>query len=349
MGTATGTSWGTIGSVGVALMGMGAAMSVSPAITCGAVVSGALFGDKMSPFSDTPYMACSVTDVDIFEHIRSSAWTTIPAAVIVAIAFWIAGSKVTGSADMGQVQVMLDGILSGWNISPIHLLPPLIFLLGAKFPSLIIIFVNVIVGIFWSMIFQGAPLQVIFASATGGFVANTGVEIVDQVLSTGGMVNMLQVIVLLLCATGLGGILDSIGVLDVIVQSLVKRIKSVFALVLSVFLSSYVLAFLTGNQAMPILLPGIAFSPVFDDRGISKSVLSRSLGDSGTIAVPLVPWGAMAGFITTTLGVPYAEYWPYLWLTFTVPIIGLIFAATGFGIWKTPKVPKKDDVEVEGV
>lgn len=145
---------------------------------------------------------------------------------------------------------------------------------------------------------------------------------------------MMQVIILLLCATGLGGLLDSTGVLGVIVKSVAKKVKSAFGLVASVMFSSYVMAFLTGNQAMPILLPGIAFGPVFDERGISRSVLSRSVGDSGTIVVPLVPWGSMCGFITATLGVGHSEYWPYLWLTFLVPVIALIFAATGIAIWK---------------
>ena len=329
------------------MMGIGTALGANPAMACGAVVSGALFGDKISPVSDTPNMAAAVTEVDIFEHIRSSAWTTIPAAVIAAIAFGIAGSRASGSADMGQVQEMMAGLSNGWNISPLHLIPPLIFLLGSKYPSLIIIFINVIVGMLWSVIFQDASLRTIFASATSGFVSNTGVQMVDSVLTNGGILQMLQVIVLLLCATGMGGLLDTIGVLEVIVNSVVKRVKSIFGLVASVMFSSYVLAFLTGNQAMPILLPGIAFNKVFDERKIHRSVLSRGVGDSGTIAVPLVPWGSMCGFITATLGVGHSEYWPYLWLTFLVPTFSLIYAATGFAIWRTD-APKKKDVRVDG-
>ncbi len=343
MSLATGTSWGTIGSIGVAMMGIGTAIGANPAIACGAVVSGALFGDKMSPVSDTPYMACAVTDVDIFEHIRSSAWTTIPAAVLTAIAFFIIGVRTGGAADMGQVQDMLMGISNGWHINPLHLLPILLFFVGSKLPSLIIIFGNLIIGMAWSMLFQGATLKLVFSSATAGFVSETGIAMVDKVLTNGGIMNMLQVIILLLCATGLGGILDTIGVLESLVEFIVKRAKSTFALVASVMVSSYVLAFLTGNQAMPILLPGIAFSPAFDERGISRSVLSRCVGDSGTIAVPLVPWGSMTGFITVALGVSHSQYWPYLWLVFFVPAFSLIYAATGFGIWKSNEADKKNN------
>lgn len=335
MSLSTGSSWGTIGSAGVAVMGIGIGLDVPVGITAGAVVSGALFGDKMSPLSDTTNMAAGITEVNLFKHIRSMVWTTGPAALIVFMAFWIVGSiTYSGTASLADIEEMQTGLEQGWNINPIHLLIIIIMLIGRKIPSLITLFLGAFVGGLWALLFQSSTLHGIFVAATTGFESNTGIEAVDETLSIGGITSMQDIVVIIILSTALGGVLQSVGVLDVLVKSLVSKVKSIGGLVSSVLGSSYILAFLSGSQALPIILPGLSFQKAFDDRNIDRSVLSRSLEDAGTIIVPLVPWGAMTGFISATLGVKYSEYWPFLWLTFLVPIIAIFYAITGIAIWK---------------
>jgi len=335
--TATGTSFGTIASVGVALMGVQAGMGIPAPITAGAILSGAYFGDKMSPLSDTTNIAAAVGEADLFRHIRSMMYTTIPAALLTFFLFWIFGSTAS-SIDGNQLSRMLDGLNQGWKIHFLHILPIAIMLVMAlkRMPTLLLLFVHVIFGAIWAVIFQKTSLIQVFVTATSGCKCETGVQNIDRVLSRGGMVSMEAVIILILIAGALGGALRAAGVLEVLVNGMLRRVKRTGSLIALVLVSCYTVILLTGNQVLSLILVGQMFLPAFKKHRIDTTVLTRSLEDSGTIAAPLVPWGVAGGFFSQLLGIPTIEYLPYCWFAFLVPIFSLLWGYTGIAVWKDP-------------
>ena len=335
MSLVMGTSYGTIGTVGIALVGVSVALGVNVAATAGAVLCGAYFGDKMSPLSDTTNIAAAVGEADIFRHIHSMMYTTIPAAVITLVLFFFV-SRSASAAELNRLQPMLDGIANQWHISILHIVPVFLMLGMAlrKIGTLLLLFVSVVVGIVWAAVFQDGSLASVFVSATTGFVSDSGVASVDQVLTRGGMTSMQAVIILILLAGALGGALQATGVFSVIVEGLARWIKSTGGLIAAVLASAYTVILFTGNQALSIILAGQVFLPVFKHRGIDRVVLTRSLEDSGTLAAPLVPWGVAGGVCSQLLGVPTVEYLPYMWLAFLVPVFSLAYGFTGFAVWR---------------
>jgi NhaC family Na+:H+ antiporter len=334
MSLVMGTSYGTIGTVGIALVGVSIALGVSVPMTAGAVLCGAYFGDKMSPLSDTTNIAAAVGEADVFRHIRSMMYTTIPAAIITLGLFSFVG-RGGSSLELDQIQPMLEGIGSQWSISPLHFIP-IVLMLGMalrRVGTLLLLFLSVVVGMAWAVGFQEGSLASVFATATVGFESNSGVLSVDQVLTRGGIASMQAVIILVLLAGALGGALQATGVLAAIVEGMARWIRTTGGLIAAVLASSYVVILFTGNQALALILVGQVFLPVFKDRGIDSVVLTRSLEDSGTLAAPLVPWGVAGGVCSQLLGVPTIQYLPYMWLAFLVPVFSLLYGFTGFAVW----------------
>ncbi len=335
MSLVMGTSYGTIGTVGIALVGVSVALGVNVAATAGAVLCGAYFGDKMSPLSDTTNIAAAVGEADIFRHIHSMMYTTIPAAVITLVLFFFM-SRNARIVELNQLQPMLEGIASQWNVSFLHLVPVLLMLGMAlrKVGTLLLLFVSVVVGLVWAAVFQDGSLASVFVSATTGFNSSSGVATVDQVLTRGGMTSMQAVVLLILLAGALGGALNATGVFTVIVEGMAHWITTTGGLIAAVLGSTYTVILFTGNQALAIILAGQVFLPVFKHRGIDRVVLTRSLEDSGTLSAPLVPWGVAGGVCSQLLGVPTLDYLPYMWLAFLVPVFSLLYAFTGFAVWR---------------
>lgn len=332
---ATGTAFGTIGTVGVALMGVQAGLGIPSPITAGAILCGAYFGDKMSPLSDTTNIAAAVGEADLFRHIRSMMYTTIPAALLTFFLFCIFGSNANSIGD-NQLDRMLEGLNRGWNIHFIHFIPIVIMLVMAlkKMPTLLLLFVHVLVGAIWSVIFQKSSLTQVFVIATSGCKCETGIQNVDRVLSRGGMVSMEAVIILVLIAGALGGSLKAAGVLEALVKGMLRWVKRTGTLVALVLVSCYIVILFTGNQALSLILVGQMFLPIFKTHGIDSTVLTRSLEDSGTLSAPLVPWGIAGGFCSQMLGIPTIEYLPFYWFAFLVPVFSLILGYTGIAVWK---------------
>jgi NhaC family Na+:H+ antiporter len=335
MSLATGTAYGTIATVGVVLIGVQTGLGLDASITAGAILSGAYFGDKMSPLSDTTNIAAAVGEADLFRHIRSMMYTTIPAAVVTLVLFWIAGSSMH-SMTGDQIRQMLVGLDQGWNIHIVQFIPILLMLALAlkRVRTLLLLYVNILVGGIWSMLVQGSSLAQVFSVATTGFASQTGVQNLDRVLSRGGMTSMQDIIILVLIAGALGGAMRATGVLEAIVNGMMRRIRRTGTLIASVLISCYIVILFTGNQALSIILVGQMFLPVFKKRNIDSTVLTRSLEDSGTLSAPLVPWGVAGGFCSQMLGVPTVQYLPYVWLAFTVPIFSLLLGYTGIAVWK---------------
>lgn len=333
--TATGTSFGTIATVGVALMGVQAGLGIPAPITAGAILSGAYFGDKMSPLSDTTNIAAAVGEADLFRHIRSMMYTTIPAALLTFFLFWIFGSTANSMAD-NQLSPMLVGLHQGWKIHFIHFIPIAIMLVMAlrRMPTLLLLFVHVVFGAIWAVIFQKASFIQVFVTATSGCKCETGVQNIDRVLSRGGMASMEAVIILILIAGALGGALKAAGVLEVLVNRMLRRVKRTGSLIALVLVSCYTVIIFTGNQVLSLILVGQMFLPAFKKHRIDTTVLTRSLEDSGTISAPLVPWGVAGGFFSQLLGIPTVEYLPYCWFAFLVPVFSLLWGYTGIAVWK---------------
>lgn len=342
MSVTTGTAYGTMGTLGVALMGIAAGLGVSAPMTAGAIIGGAYFGDKMSPLSETTNIAAAMGEADLFKHIQSMMYTTVPAALVACVLYWLVGSK-EGTVDPERLEQMREGLRAGWRLSLVHLIPVFLMLGMAlkRLPAVVLLFSNVVLGGLWAMVFQGATLRVVFEAGTIGTRPDTGVAAVDRLLSRGGIDSMSGIILVVFLAASLGGALDSTGVLDALVKALLRRVRSVGTLIVSVLAACYGTMLLTGSQMLAIILPGLAFLPAFRERGVDSRVMTRSLEDAGTISAPLIPWGPAGVFVSQLLDVPTASYLPYVWFIFLVPVFSVLCAYTGIGVWRSSPVDKE--------
>ncbi len=348
----TGTSFGTVGTAGLALLGVGEALGFPAGMTAGAIVSGAYFGDKMSPVSDTTNLASGITGTPLFSHIGSMMWTTIPALVVCFFLYlFLSGSH--GAAAGADLAAKLDPITSTlsakFNLSPLVVVPPLILVIMAVrgYPSLPTLIIAILAGVAIAFILQdGVTVKSMFKVATDGFVPQTGNPLVDSILKRGGLTSMSFMVFLLLLAMSLGGILEGTGALETVINSIMGSVKSAFGLVAGVIVSCYLMAIGTGNGMLAIIVPARAFDKKFKEAGIQSRVLSRTLEDAGTLCVPLVPYSMAAFFIMGVLKIDSMQYIPYAFLNYMVPIFSLIYAFTGFAIWRTDKAARKEGVEV---
>lgn len=347
----TGTSWGSAGTVGVAIMGVAAGMGAPLPIVAGAVVSGAYFGDKMSPLSDTTNLAPIAAGSKLYEHIGHMFWTTLPGFAIAAVVYTIVGLNLdVGSAvtpeRVTQVMGSIENIFS-FNI--LLLVPVIIVLAGSllKKPTIPVMLLSSAVAIFNAVAFQGFSLQQGFTAAIDGF----GLSMINipgfdpsklipdvaRLLERGGMKSMLSTVLIAFCAYGFAGTLAVTGSLDIVLDKLTKSVKSTFGLVSATIVSCLTAVFVTSNGQLSILIPGEMFSKSYIKRGLHPKNLSRTLEDSATVTEPIVPWTAAGVYMATTLGVPTLQYLPWAILCYTGVIFALIWAATGIGISKIRK------------
>jgi NhaC family Na+:H+ antiporter len=325
-----GTSWGTVGTVGIALVGIGQGLGVPMPLTGGAIVSGAFFGDKMSPLSDTTNLAPAVTGTNLFKHIKNMMATAVPGMLIAGIIYVLLGLQFAGQPMEAENITKITGTLAEtFSLNPLLLLPAVLVITLAilQFPAIPVLFVGVVAGGLVAIIGQGASIKEIFSVMQSGFVSNTGIETVDSLLSKGGIQSMMWVISLLLIALGFGGILERTRCLEVILHSMVQFVKSRFGLVTSSTLSAFGTNIITGDPYLAIALPGRMFGPAFRGRKLSSLNLSRSLEEGGTLMNPLVPWSAGGAFTTGALGIETLVYAPFAFACWISPIIGIIYAA----------------------
>jgi len=332
----TGSSYTSGGTVGVAMMGIGAGLGVPAAMTAGAVISGAILGDKMSPLSDSTNLASAVGEADLFDHIKSMMYTTIPAFILALIAYWLLGLFfVNGTADSSQVDLITNTLKANFVINPIMLIPPLLVIIMAikKVASLPTMIVASLVAGLLAMIFQGSNLTDITNVMNYGYTGNTGVAEVDQILTRGGLQSMMWTVSLGFIGVGLGGILEKTRMLEVFLSKFKSLIKTDGGLITTTVVSAIGLNLATASQYMAIIITGRMVIPEFKKKQISPRVLSRTLEDAGTVFSPLVPWGLCGVFFTGALGVPTVQYFPYVFLALFVPIIAVIYGFTGYAVW----------------
>ncbi|MFD7918302.1 Na+/H+ antiporter NhaC [Streptomyces sp. NPDC059740] len=344
--TVTGTSWGSVGTVGVALVGVAGGLGVSLPLTAGAIISGAYFGDKMSPLSDTTNLAPAVAGSTLFEHIRHLLYTTGPAAVISCVLYLVLGRTQHADGQAVQRTENLQHVLEqGFHFNLLLLLPPAVVLLGAvtKKPALPTIIVSSVLAGAMGAVFQGFSLQQICSAASTGFTTTMlsghgGIDpqhlpaAVDTLLNRGGMSSMATTMLIGLAGFAFAGILTETGCLDVLMHRLLAKVRRTGGIILATALSSVGAAFAMGVSYLTIIVPGQAFRDVYPERGLAPKNLSRTLEDSGTVFVPLVPWTEAATYMSTTLGVATVAYAPYAFLNYLGVLIAIVCGYTGFGI-----------------
>ncbi|MFS0690945.1 Na+/H+ antiporter NhaC [Sporosarcina sp. 179-K 8C2 HS] len=330
VGVSIGSSLTTVATVGVAFIGMASVLELSLPIAAGAIVSGAFFGDKMSPLSDTTNLASSIVGVDLFEHIRNMGWTTIPAFIISLIVFGVISPDVTtGEFDKiatFQETLLETGMIHWYTVIP---LVALFVLTIAKVPAFLTLAISSAIAVILSFLHQSIGLSQVFGILFSGYVSSTGVEDVDALLTRGGMESMMFTVALVLLALSMGGLLFTLG----IVQSLLAQIEMLLKKVSSVIMASAMTAIginvLIGEQYLSILLTGQAFQTQYEKVGLTNKNLSRVMEDAGTVVNPLVPWSVCGIFITNVLGVSTINYLPFAFFCLLSPILTILFGYMG--------------------
>ncbi|MCX2678712.1 Na+/H+ antiporter NhaC [Galbibacter sp. EGI 63066] len=340
---ATGSSWTTSATVGIALIGIGDALGISLGMTAGAVISGAYFGDKMSPLSDTTNLAPAMAGTDLFTHIRYMAYTTVPTIVITLIIFTIIGLNLDTSATPDTAS-LLTTIDASFNISPWLFIVPVvvIFLIIKKAPPLLALLVGTLLGGVFALFFQPEIVKSItgaqdltFISGYKGVmnaitvdtVVETNNEKLNDLFSSGGMAGMLGTIWLILCAMVFGGIMDAIGALAKISKALLTAFDSVFGLFASTVASCLALNVTASDQYLAIVVPGKMYAKAYKDKGLAPENLSRTLEDSGTVTSVLVPWNTCGAYQSGVLGVDTTAYIGYAFFNYISPFMTLLYAA----------------------
>ncbi|MCL2558223.1 MAG: Na+/H+ antiporter NhaC [Treponema sp.] len=344
---AIGTSWGTAGTIGVALMGVAIGLGINPALAAGAVVSGAYFGDKLSPLSDTTNLAAAMAGTDLFTHIKFMLRSTIPVYLIVVIIYVVMGINAGASdASFAGIEVIQGGIADTFNISPFLLIPPLVViaLVAMKVPAIPGIFIGVVLGGIFGAIFQGNNLGDIMGAAYGGFASDTGIEVVDELLSKGGLEGIMFAVSLIILAMMFGGIMEKTGQLEVVVSKAVKGFKSVTAFVGATMFTSVASNIAIPDQYIAIVVPGRMFSPEYKNRGLHPKMCSNAIDSAGTVTSPLVPWNTCGIAMATFLGVSTIEYLPFAFFNLLGPIAVVVM--TGLGLLTVKR--SKDTASIIG-
>lgn len=337
----TGSSFGSIATMGLALFGVGTSMGISAPLMAGAVCSGAFFGDKLSPLSDTTNVAADMSGTPLYDHIGSMMYTTAPATVICLVLYAVLGVRnASANADLSNIELMLDTLGSSFNISVIALIPALLVLVTSalKVPAVpAMLGCTAVSGVF-ACLLQKVSLSAMLGAAMNGFSSDTGVTMVDKILSRGGMTSMYSTVAIIILSATMGAVLEKSGVIDSLVNNvLLKAVHKPCGLILSTMVYCYSLLLISGHQVMPIILGGRTFRPAYDRMGIQSKVLSRTLEDTCTIGAPLVPWGTSCAYMFSVLGIGIA-YIPYSFLCYIVPLFSILYACTGWFVWRKEPV-----------
>lgn len=335
-----GTSWGTVGTVGLALMGIGAGFGIPMYWTAGAVVSGAFFGDKISPLSDTTNLAPAVTGTNLFDHIRNMLPTTVPSMLIALAIYLVVGFTLidTSKVSFERIDAITTALDNAFWISPLMLLPALLVIVLAvkKQPPIPSLFAGAVVGGIMAMACQGAGLHETFTFANSGYSIDTGVAEIDPLLNRGGIQSMMWTISLVLLALGFGGALERVGCLQAIIEVIIARVKSFGGVQTSAILTSVATNAVAGDPYLSIALPGRMYAPVYRGMKFSPLNLSRAIEEGGTLVSPLIPWNAGGAFVISALALGIADgnfenllYIPLAFACWLSPLIGIFYAMTG--------------------
>lgn len=333
IGLAIGSGFTTISTVGIALFGMGASMNVNPALVAGAIISGAVFGDKMSLLSDSTNLASAVAESELFAHIKNMMWSTIPAFITSLILFWFLGNS--GKIDSSKIDHTSRILQQNFSITWWAILPILLMLVCAwkKIPAIPTLFLNISLTVIL-IFFQDAhyPVATLNALITNGFVAKTSDASVNALLTRGGINSMMGTVALIISTLSLGGLLMKFQIIQNSMDPLIKHLKKVSWLITTTILFGIGINLFVGEQYLSVILPGKTFKKSFAEHGLSPLALSRVLEDGGSVINYLIPWGVAGSFAASTLGVPVIAFLPFTFFSLFSPVFSIISGFTGIGI-----------------
>lgn len=359
---ATGSSWTTAATIGIALIGIGNALGISEAVTAGAVISGAYFGDKMSPLSDTTNLAPAMAGTDLFTHIKYMAFTTVPSIMITLIIFFVWGFTLDATSSVESVLVVQDAIASKFNITPWLFLVPLavVVMIIKKVPAIPALLGGALLGGVFALIFQpdivsdiaggkGMDIKAAYKGVMTSIFTEvsvaTGNETVDKLLSSKGMHGMLDTVWLILCAMIFGGVMEVAGMLKRMAQAIISYANTTGSLVASTAATCVVFNVTASDQYIAIVVPGRMFASTYRERGLAPENLSRTLEDSGTVTSVLIPWNTCGAYQSGVLGVATFAYLPYCFFNIISPFMTILFAYLNIKIRKLDKVQEQGVIE----
>lgn len=347
---ATGSSWTTVATVGVALLGIGKALGFGEGMIAGAILSGAYFGDKMSPLSDTTNLAPAMAGTDLFTHIRHMTKTTVPSILITLIIFGVIGFTTGAEGSVGQVQEISSVILENFNINGWLFIVPLLvlFMIVKKIPAVPALLAGALLGGLFAVIFQPQAIQLIANEEGASFVYQsykavmmalygeisilTSNDIVNELLITRGMSGMLNTIWLIVCAMIFGGIMEESGMLKVLAEAIIEKVHSVGSLIASTAATCVFFNLTTSDQYLAILVPGRMYADIYRKRGLKPENLSRTLEDSATVTSVLIPWNTCGATQASVLGVATLTYAPYCFFNIISPFMSVLFGYFKLGL-----------------
>lgn len=342
----TGSSWSTAGTVGIALIGVGQGLGVPVPMVAGAIISGAYFGDKMSPLSDTTNLAPAMAGTDLFIHIRHMVYTTGPSLIIALLIYAVLGFQYAGNEmQTGNVTQILSTLQNSFTLNPILLIPIalVIVMVIKKIPAIPALLGGTLLGGICAIIFQESDIGSIINVSFSGYVSETGFAMVDELLSRGGMESMLYTVALIICALSFGGVMEKSRMLESIANSILKAAKSTGSLVLSTISTCIFMNIIASDQYLSVVVPGRMYKDAFNKRGLHPKNLSRCLEDSGTLSSPLIPWNTCGAFMFATLGVSPFVYLPFAFLNLLNPVVSVFYGYTGITMHKADGI--EDDVK----
>ena len=338
MSLMTGTSWGTMGTIGVALMGVAEGLDIPAAYAAGAIVVGAIFGDKLSPLSDTTIMAPYVSGVDIIDHIKSMLYTTVPCLFISLIVYIVLGLQFQGDSIANEnYNQILNTLESNFNLNPILLLPPIVVLvlIFLRKPTIPVFGIGIVLAMLLAMIVQGRNITEVMSALTQGIQMDTGVPLVDSMINRGGLLSMMSSVALIIGAAVFSSVLKTTGAFDTLLNSITKYAKGRKSVLSFSYVLHLILASLTGVYLVTFSIVGPILGPLFDKYNLHRKNLSRMLEDTGTAFSPIIPWSNISIFILGTLGVSSFEYVLICTSYIFRNSISAIYIVTGFGIFNT--------------
>ncbi len=359
---ATGSSWTTAGTVGVALIGIAVAQDLNLGLAAGAIISGAYFGDKMSPLSDTTNLAPAMAGTDLFTHIRHMAWTTGPSYVIAVLLFIAIGLMSPAPTETAQLEGLTTGMREVFSIGPHMLLPAVIVLVLVvkKMPAFPALLIGALIGCVFAMLFQqpavlglagesemgtfGRLLKGSWIALFDGYSISSGNEALDELLTRGGMSSMLSTVWLILSAMMFGGVMESTGLLQRLAATILRGVRGTGSLIAATLATAFGTNVIASDQYISVVVPGRMFRAEYRRRGLHPKNLSRALEDAGTLTSPLVPWNTCGAFMAQTLGVATFAYAPFAFFNLINPLVSAGYGFAGFTIEKlTPEEMAEQD------
>lgn len=342
----TGTSWGTMGTAGVALMGISHGLELPAGISAGAIISGAYFGDKISPLSDSTNLAAAIMETELMDHVKHMLWTTTPAYILTALVFLFLGLNYgQNDGSLSNIEVMTDFLSSHFNLGWIPMIPVVVVvaLLIMSKPPITSIFIGAAIAGIIAIVYQGAGITETLNTIYDGYVVNSGIESVDSLLTQGGITSMFNLLALFLFALGLGGLLQESGILKTFLDTFFSRVNSVGALVPTSMVASYIGTAILGTASASIALVGTMLKPLYKKQRLKPQNLSRLMEDTATQGAVAIPWNGNAIFAAAALGVAPLTFLPFLFLAFFTPVFTLLYGLTGFTMLKFEEGEEEED------